>query len=138
MNTQQEYKDNLMREYFNPAMIEEAPAGFTEKVMNRVGMEAKPFKPIEKPGMRYIVPVISATVTLILIGIVLLLPAASYEFSGMPWIKMVMSINLPDVKLNLDSLFSFSLPDYLPYLFICILFLTIFDRGLNWLFQRGK
>jgi hypothetical protein len=52
--------------------------------------------------------------------------------------KIIKDINMPVFNINLDSLFSFALPAYLPYLFICILFLTIFDKGLNGLFHRGK
>ena len=138
MNTQQEYKNDLMREHLMAEMVEKAPSGFTGKVMTLVSLEGNPAKTREKFIKRALVPVISVTVTLILTGIVLLLPSNSNEFAGMPWMKIIRDINLPSVKINLDSLFSFSVPGYLPYLFICILFLTVFDRGLSGLFHRGK
>jgi hypothetical protein len=138
MNTSQEFKDDLLREYFNTSLIEKAPAGFTEKVMTMVTLEARPVKKQEKLPARYIVPVISAVVTLILTGLVLLLPAAGNDYSALPWMKIVRNMNLQIVDLKLDSLFSFSLPAYLPYLFLCILILTIFDRGLSGLFHKGK
>jgi hypothetical protein len=138
MNTQQENNNDLMREYFNPGMIEKAPAGFTQKVMTMVSMEAKPVKAREKLRTRYLVPLISISVTLLLTVMVIMQPASSNEILSMPWMKIVKNINLPAVNINLDSLFSFTVPGYLPYLFICILFLTIFDRGLSGLFHRGK
>ena len=138
MNTQQEYKNDTMRDHLIPEMIERAPSGFTEKVMTRVILETRPVKSRVKFIIRTSIPAISVTVALALTGIVLLLPATSYEFSGMKWMKIINDINLPAFKINLDSIFNCTLPGYLPYLFICILFLTIFDRGLNGLFHRGK
>ena len=138
MNTQQENNNDLMREFFNPGMIEKAPEGFTQKVMTIVSVEAKPVKARERFRTRYLVPLISISVTLLLTVMVIMQPASSNEILSMPWMKIVKNINLPAVNINLDSLFSFTVPGYLPYLFICILFLTIFDRGLSGLFHRGK
>jgi hypothetical protein len=129
---------DLLREHLNPEMIERAPSGFTGKVMTRVSLEAKPVRARVKFFKLTIVPLVSITITLILTVIVLLLPAAGNVPAAMPWMKIVKHINLPAIHLNLDTLFSFSVPAYLPYLFICLLFLTIFDRGLNGLFHRGK
>ena len=138
MNTQQEYENDPMREHLKPGTAERAPSGFTGKIMTIVSLEGKPVKIRENFFKRTLVPMISVTVALILTGIVLLLPANSNEFAGMAWTKIFKEINLPAVNINLDSLFSFTVPGYLPYLFICILILTIFDRGLNGLFHRGK
>ena len=138
MNTQQEFKDDLLREYFNTSVIENAPAGFTEKVMTRVSLEARPARQREKLRSAYTVPVISAMVTLILAVTALLLPAAGNNLQGMSWIKLAKNIKLPAVEFNLDTLLNFSVPGYLPYLFLCLLFLTIFDRGLSILFHKGK
>ncbi len=138
MNTQPEYDNDPLREHLIPEMAERAPSGFTGKVMTIVSLESRPVKIREKLIKRTLVPLISVTVTLILTGIVLLLPANSNEFGDMPWMKIIKDISIPAFKINLDSLFSFAVPGYLPYLFICILFLTFFDRGLNSLFHRGK
>jgi hypothetical protein len=138
MNTQEEYNNKVMREHFNPGGIEKAPAGFTEKVMTLVSLEAKPVKAREKFISRIIVPAISVAVTLILSVTAMLLPASGYDTAAVPWMKLIKNLNLPAVNINLDSLLSFTLPAYLPYLFICILFLTLFDRGLSGLFHKGK
>jgi hypothetical protein len=138
MNTQEENNDKVMREHFNPELIEKAPHGFTEKVMTLVSLEAKPVKAREKLSSRIIVPAISAAVTIILTVTALLLPASGYDSATLPWLKILKNLNLPAFNLDLDSLLSFNLPAYLPYLFLCILFLTLFDRGLSGLFHRGK
>jgi hypothetical protein len=138
MNTQEEYNNKMMREHINPEAIEKAPFAFTEKVMTLVSLEAKPVKAREKFISRIIVPAISVAVTLILTVTVLLLPASGYDPAATPWMKIFKNLNLPAVNINLDSLLSFTVPAYLPYLFICILFLTLFDRGLSGLFHRGK
>lgn len=138
MNTQQNYDERLMKDLFKQEMIEKAPSGFTEKVMTRVSLEPRPVKSRESLIARTIVPAISIAVTLVLTGIALLLPAAGNEVTYSPLMKLIRNINFPDVNLHLDTLFSFSLPGYLPYLFLSILFLTIFDRGLSGLFHRGK
>ena len=138
MNTQQEYKNDPLREHLIPEMVERAPSGFTGKVMTIVNLEGKPEKVRENLFKRILVPLISVIVTLILTITVLLLPANSNEFAGLAWMKIIKDLDLPAFNINLDSLFSFSVPAYLPYLFICILFLTIFDRGLSGLFHKGK
>jgi hypothetical protein len=138
MNTQHENNDNLLKEYFNSSKIEKAPAGFTGKVMTMVNLEAKQVKIRKKLRSGYLVPAISVIVTLILTITVLLLPVNSYDFSGMPLMKMFRDITLPAVHVNLDTLFNFAVPAYLPYLFICILFLVLFDRGLSSLFHRSR
>jgi amino acid transporter len=135
---QQEFKDDLLKEYFNTSVIENAPAGFTEKILTMVSLESKPARRRKKLHSGYAVPLISVTVTLILTITALLLPAAGNEFQGMPWLKLVKNIKLPALDLNLDTILNFSVPDYLPYLFLCILVLTIFDRGLSILFHKGK
>lgn len=138
MNTQKEFKNDLLKDYFKTAVFEEAPAGFTHKVMTRVSLEGRPAKPKERLLSGYLIPLVSVSVILILTVTVLLLPAAGNEYSVMPWMKIVRNFNFQIADLKLDSLFSFSLPGYLPYLFLCILILTIFDRGLSGLFHKGK
>lgn len=138
MNTQQEFENDNLREYLTPETSERAPSGFTGKIMTIVSLEGKPVKIRKKLVKGALIPVISVSVALILTGIVLLLPSNSNEIEGMSWTKIIKDINLTAFNINLDSLFSFSVPGYLPYLFICILLLTIFDRGLNGLFHRGK
>jgi len=138
MNISKEYNENLMKDYFNASAIEKAPAGFTEKVMTIVSLEPKPVKAREKLITRYLIPLITVVVTLILTGAVLIIPATTYDFTGIPLVNIIKNMSLPVVNVDMDSLFHIALPGYLPYLFLCILFLTLFDKGLSGLFHREK
>jgi hypothetical protein len=138
MNTRQEYEDEQMRKYLTPELMEKAPTGFTDKVMNMVSAEASPVGISEKRSKRNPVPAISILVTLILSIAAFLVPASAYETTVPAWIKVARNFSISNPGFNLDSLLNFKLPAYLPYLFICLLFLTFFDRGLSGLFHRWK
>jgi len=138
MNSQAEFNDKMMKEFFKSSAIEKAPEGFTEKLMHRVSMETRPVRTREKLIARYRIPVISVAVTVILTAVALYMPADGNLFSGSQLVKIFKNIDLPRININLDFLFSFKIPEYLPYLFICILCLMIFDRGLSIMFHRGK
>ena len=138
MNTQKEFKHDPIERYFNREMAENAPSGFTEKVMSGVILEARPLKAGGIRKQRSYVPVISLAVILILIGVAFALPSEGSDFLQMPWMKFFHNIELPALKINLDSLLRFRLPGYLPYLFISILLLSVFDRALSGIFHREK
>jgi hypothetical protein len=138
MNTQQEFKDDPIRQYFNPEMVENAPSGFTEKVMSQVSLQARPLKAASSQRQKSYVPVISLAVIIILTAIAFTFPSAGIELAPLSWIKIFHTIELPSFKINLDSVLRFKLPGYLPYLIISILFLSIFDRALNGIFHRDK
>jgi hypothetical protein len=138
MNTPREYKDDQMHRYLTPELIEKAPSGFSEKVMNMVSVEAFPVRINEKRSKRNLIPFISITVILVLALSALLIPAAGANLPVPAWLKVVKNIFIPHSNFDLDSLLNFNLPWYLPYLFLCILFLAFFDSGLNGLFHRWK
>ena len=138
MKTQQEFKEDPISRYFNPEMAEKAPSGFTEKVMSRVNLEAVPLKAKHNRKQKSHVPAISLTVILILTGIAFALPSAGNGFAEIPWIKFFHNLELPALNVSLDSILRLKLPGYLPYLFISILFLSVFDRVLNGIFHREK
>lgn len=138
MNTHQEFKNDPLRRYLRSEIREEAPAGFTEKIMTRVSLEARPVRSAENVWKINSVPVISVAVILVLLTTALLLPSSGYDLSSLPLLKMVQSISLQSYKAELDSLLKIRLPVYIPYLFLCIFFLTVIDRVLNVLFHREK
>jgi amino acid transporter len=138
MNTQEEYNDDLMKEYLNSSMVEKAPEGFTANMMSRISLEAGPVQIRQSLFRRYSVPLISVTVTLILVLSVLFLPASGHELTGSPFINLIRNISVPAFKLNLEHLVSIRVPGYLPYLFISILLLAFFDKGLNMMFHKEK
>jgi hypothetical protein len=138
MRTPEEFKEDPIRRYLNPEMTEKAPKGFTEKVMAGVNIEARPMKGISMQSHKSYVPVISIAVILVLTALALTLPSAGNVPASMPWMKIFHNIELPALKINLDSLLRIKLPGYLPWLLLSILFLSIFDRALNGIFHREK
>jgi hypothetical protein len=138
MNTQEEYNEKLLKEFLNSSMIEKAPSGFTANIMSRVSLESKPVKIRQNIFIRYTVPLLSVAVTLILTVSVLLLPASGDELPGPPLINLIRNLSFPALKLNLEHIISFRVPGYLPYLFLSILLLAIFDKGLNVMFHRNN
>jgi hypothetical protein len=138
MNTQKEYNHDPIGRYLNSEMAENAPSGFTEKVMSRVSLEARPLKAGGNQEQKSYVPAISLAVILILTGVAFAIPSEGNGFLQMPWMKFFHNIELPALKINLDSLLRFKLPGYLPYLCISILLLSVFDRALSGIFHKEK
>ncbi len=138
MDIQHDDKEDLLRPFLNRNLAEKAPEGFTDNVMNRLRLEPVPGEFVKIKKAKSYVPLISVFITIVLIGAALLQPAAQSDFSGLPWMKFLQNISLPSFKVSFDALSGLKLPGYLPYLFICILLLTFFDRSLNGLFHRQK
>jgi hypothetical protein len=130
------FNEDVLRDHINPQMIEKAPEGFTMKVMSRINMEASPFKVNEKSWKRFLIPLISAGITLVLILAAFLLPGD--KSLAIPGLKLIQDFSLPAFSFNFDALLKLNIPAWFPYIFIGILFLTIFDRGLSRLFYREK
>lgn len=138
MINQEKYQEDPLREYINPDLIEKAPEDFTSSVMTKLRIENRPMEVKERFGKRSIVPVISTMITLILILLAYIVPAGNNDFDNLPGLNLIQNITLPDFSIIFDTIFSFSLPVWFPYLLISILILTFFDRALSGLFHRDK
>jgi hypothetical protein len=138
MNTQNDFKNDPLRQYLNPGTIEKAPAGFSEKIMQMVRLEPKPAGIRDRHRKISTVPLVSVIVTAILAVTVIVLPASSFDFSWQPLTNIIRILSLQADHINFKALSGISLPGFLPYLFLSILFLTVFDRGLYNLFHRHK
>jgi hypothetical protein len=138
MNNQEKNMEDQLRKYINPERIEKAPEGFTSKVMTHIQFETIPIK---QAGMLHnisLVPVISASVTILLIVAAFLIPGNKTDSLAIPMAKLIKNIRFTLPEVNFTSLFSFNLPSMLIYLFFGILTLTLFDRALNGIFHRVK
>jgi hypothetical protein len=136
MNSKAKLTEDPLKEYISPEKTENAPEGFTAKVMTRIQLETEPII-AKKYRTRSLVPAISAFITLLLIIIAFILPEGNSETGVLPGMKLIQDLDLSVLKSNIDSLLSFSIPEWLPYIFISILILTIFDRALFGLFHRN-
>ena len=138
MDKQEKYKEDLLRQYINPDRIENAPEGFTSKVMTRIQLDTVPLKDAGRLQNKNLVPVISAAITILLIVAAFLIPGSETDLSVVPVVELIKNIKVALPEINLTSIFSFNLPALMIYVFIGILILTLFDRALNMLFHGEK
>lgn len=138
MNSQKKNQEDLLRQYINPEKIEKAPEGFTSKVMTRIQIETVPLKAAGRLRNISFVPVISVSVTILLILAAVIIPGSKTGSSVFPAADLIKNIKVYLPEIDLTFIFRFNLPALIMYLFIGILLLTIFDRALNMLFHRGK
>jgi hypothetical protein len=138
MNKQEENHEDLLKKFINPGMIERAPEGFTTNVMNRIRIETEPVK--INPGLRNrsYIPVVSAAIALILIGIAFLLPGGAADALSFPLTESLKNIKLSLPEISFANLFRVTLPSVVIYVFIGILVLSLFDRALYGVFHREK
>ena len=137
MSNKEKYKEDLLRYYINPEKIENAPEGFTSRVMSGVQLINSPGKAAEKLRNRNFVPLISVSVTLLLLALAIFIPVKSDSLTLFAR-ELIGSIKVPLPQLDLTSFFNFNLPPTLVYGLIGILILSILDRVLSRVFQSEK
>jgi hypothetical protein len=137
MNIENDYKEDLLGQFLNQEMIEKAPEGFTSKVMTQVQIEAVAMKTPGRIKNKNLVPLISFSVTIILILAAFLIPDNT-ESVALPFAEIFknLKISLPDI--DLTNLLSSNLPDFMIWVFPGIFLLTLFDSFLSIFFNRNK
>ena len=138
MNSQEIYKEDLLRKYIDPEMIEEAPKGFTSKVMTQIQLESKPLPVTQALREKSFVPVISASVTVLLIAAAFLIPDNKSASLTSLFLNLSKNLKISLPEVDLSSVFRLTLPSVMIYVFLGILILTVFDRALYHIFHREK
>ena len=138
MNSQEIYKEDLLRKYIDPEMIEEAPKGFTSKVMTQIQLESKPLPVTQTLREKSFVPVISASVTVLLIAAAFLIPDNKSASLTSLFLNLSKNLKISLPEIDLSSVFRLTLPSVMIYVFLGILILTLFDRALYHIFHREK
>jgi hypothetical protein len=138
MSNNEKHTNEILRQYINQQMIEKAPEGFTSKVMTRIQIETKPIVSTPKIRRWNMIPVVSVIITTSLILAAVLLPSGIKDRGIFAGFLNNQNINLPELGFNIDSILNLNLPVWVPYFFIAILILTIFDRALYGLFHRRE
>jgi hypothetical protein len=138
MNNQEKYKEDLLRQYINSENTEEAPEGFTSKVMTRIQLETQLLTSPERSQKRNLIPVIFAIVTILLIVTACLIPGSSSDPLTLPILNLIRSTKSVLPEINLSSVLKLTLPSVMMYVFIGIVVLTFFDRALYVIFHREK
>jgi len=136
MNDQEKYQEDPLRKYLSPGVREEAPEGFTSKVMTRIDLDTIPL--MEGSRKRSLVPYISVLVTILLVATAFLIPENDTDLFSRTIMNFIKGINFSIPKLNLSSIFQLSIPAVITYAFIGILVLTVFDRALYGFFKKEK
>ncbi len=136
MNDKEKFQEDPLRKYIMPDRREEAPGGFTSKVMTRIGLDTIPV--IEGSRKRNLVPYISVLVTILLITTAFLIPHNDTDSFSLTLMSFIKGINFSVPKMNLSAIFQLSMPAVVTYAFIGILVLTVFDRALYGFFKKEK
>jgi hypothetical protein len=133
MNKKQNAREDILKRYVNREMMEQAPEGFTSRVMSVVQLEPLPVKARNKHESLRIIPIISAIITMALIGLAFL-TGGKTETLQFPVPEIIKGINfsLPDLNL----IFSINLPSTLIYVLGGLVALTLFDEVLKAVFRR--
>lgn len=126
---------DLLKEYITPGMSENAPEGFTDKVMTRILFEKAPdeksalWKRIRVPAT-----VLTISLVLIIISIVFASPSDIPYLTGIAKAMNGFTLKLPAMDEGLFG--NLKIPGILIYITVGILLLSLFDLGLKRLFQR--
>ena len=138
MNNQEEFKDDLLRQFITSERIEKAPEGFTSKVMAHIRVDTLPLMVAEKSRKKNLVPYISSVVTILLIASAVLIPGSQSDSFINPVLSFIKNIKFSVPEINLSSIFRLTFSSVLIYVFIGILILSLFDRALYGIFHREK
>jgi hypothetical protein len=138
MNNQEKYTEDPLSQYINPEMIEKAPEGFTSKVMAQIQMEPVQLIAPVRSQKRNPVPYISVAVTMLLLAAALFIPGNKSDETVLPVMNLINTIKSSLPVVDLSSIFRLTLPSVIIYVFIGMLFLSIFDRALYGIFHREK
>jgi len=135
MNKPDSHEADLLRNYIDTERAEKAPEDFTSRVMSGIRLENEKYGLKKGILARNIVPAVSGIVTVSLIILASVLPGNSGE--PLPLIRFIQNINIQIPKIDLDLISTFELPEWIPYVFIGVFFLGLFDMGISGLFHRA-
>lgn len=137
MEKQDKFDEDILNQYFNSDQIEKAPDGFTSKIMTRIQIERVTNK---IPGKSFVgsVPFVSSLVTIALIIASALLTGNDNDQTSSVLNKYFNDLHFSLPSVDLTNIFRISLPAWLPWVFVGILILTIFDKALFSIFSKDK
>ncbi len=137
-NNLEKHNDEILRQYIGPDYTENAPVGFTSKVMTNIKIESKSLVVSGRSKKINLVPVIYAAVTLCLLAAAFLVPLSESHSLAYSVLNLIKNIKFSLPEINLTSILQLHLPSFLIYVIIGILVLTLFDRALFGIFHREK
>jgi len=133
----QEFIDDELKAFLIPEESEQAPAGFTVKIMELIKKEPLPVVEKKEKFRFATVPVIYGAVLTALIIIALLIPNTENDaVNGFSWLQTLYSF-IPEIpKIEFEISLTTIIPKTLTYIMIGCLGLFIFDSVLFKYFNR--
>ena len=135
MKILQDFKKDPLRRYIFPENIMKAPAGFTDKLMIQVKMEAGLAESLSSQKKRSIVPALAAILTTGLILIALLYPGDDPGLPAFTWLKYFDNIKILMPEFQHLAIFNITFPGMVLYVTAGLLLLFLLDRALSRYFQ---
>ena len=117
-------------------MSENAPEGFTSRVMAGIRLENVPLKTQNNPRGLKIVPLVSAIVIAILVLLAYFLSDKN-NLIALPELRPLKNFKLTIPDFDLSSVFSVDLTSIVIYILSGILLLSLFDVALKEFFSRN-
>jgi len=137
MAKQDNFTDDILKDYLSPETSEMAPEGFTSKVMSAITVEPIPASINQKIHKRNAIPVVSAVIFTFFV-IAAFLMGGNTEQTSIPLVNFVKSLRIEVPVVDLSFLRGFEMPQWMVYLSISLLLLTIFDRALFTIFKKER
>ncbi len=138
MNKQNQYNDDMMKEFLNPEMIEKAPEGFTLKTMTRIQIETQTERVRYGFFLRNRVPLISTLITAGLIIAAILIPANETDSVGSAVWKLFLDLEFSLPRISNTHLDNLNLPGWINYAIIALFLLVFLDKALSGIFHRER
>jgi hypothetical protein len=104
--------------------------------MTQIQLESRPSQVTHKLRERSFVPLISATVTVLLIAAAFLIPGNESDSFTSLFLNLYKSLKLTIPEIDLSQVFRLTMPSVIMYVFLGILILAVFDRALYRIFHR--
>jgi hypothetical protein len=131
-----EFQDPL-KKYFQTEKIEKAPDGFTGNIMSRIGIEAKTVSRRRLSVQRFRVPLVSASVIVLLVLAAVFAPINQTDTGFTPILKLISNIKftIPDLSIMKGQNLHF--PDWTLYGFAGLILIAFADKALFAFFHRS-
>jgi len=137
MDKQEKFADDILKDYLAPETKVKAPEGFTSNIMSRIMVEPLPSSISQKQRRRNPVPFVSALIFTAFVLAAFLI-GGNGEQTSLPIASFLNSIRINIPTINLSLIKGFVMPEWLVYLAVSILLLTIFDIVLYELFHKEE
>ena len=134
MDTTENKGKDPLKKFINPAVLEKAPKGFTDKVMSAILVESVPSARKKEMEISRLVPLAVIVLMVALVIIAVITGSRSESVLASEAHKLFQNIKFP--SFGSEPLNGFTIPGVAIYISLGILILGLFDLALGKLFHR--